>query len=47
MEGKWPDRLVMPAAYAASLLILLARGFVICLFRVRNPNTIRHKEEYL
>lgn len=32
---------------AASLLILLAQGFVICLLRARNPNTIKYKEEHL
>lgn len=32
---------------AASLLILLAQGFLIYLFQARNPNTIKHKEEHL
>lgn len=32
---------------AASLLILLAQGFVMCLLRARTSNTIRHKEEHL
>lgn len=32
---------------AASLLILLAQGFVVCLLRARTSNTIKHKEEHL